>query len=780
MGMTRAQIDAELRSLGVEPPRDELLPGNNASPLEVPAGENYIQPGEEYYKGPHAITAPAPVKTKAEIDAELRALGYEPPKPEGFMHRAGQGAHGQLEGIGQMMDVLGQKGREAETIPYKSPEMQKIQEQMSLRHKTLPEYGKVIPESLGLSEEYIPGPEDTLGKVIHTGMKMLTPLPLKGAGYSNVGRGFAETGLKGAGKELGKDVTRALGASTAIEATPKIAEEGSIASMLEDFAKGIFGGAVASKAVQKSIGIVSKQKPSTEPSLSSLAASIRTHKPNTEVFSLAEKHELPLPFNIGLNNPDLNDLANNTFKKSRFTSNVYKDTVNKAHQALVDKVKNVIDSTSPHDFEPSEASREFVNIMKSHEEDAQKLAKAMYAEADSLAKKTDAIYPSRTNKAIYNISKDVESDLLESDKAAMQVMGITGKLKEKFNLPEPKKSVVKREFSKALLEKNPELLNEIEEAGIFSEGKKPIEVKRLIKVRQSLNRILDYDPDIKGVKARLYELRDAIDADIDSVANQEFIKRYRAANTFYREGVADRFRGDIARSVLTGEFPKEAFNLMGSIKGVEAVEKMAGTTPQGKEIVDALKKARLKDVFANSLKDEGLALAPFTNLFNRKEKNRELIKKLLSSNKKYQDLSEVSKVAKEFQKSGVDMLQPSATATTSADLAKLGQIGEGAMRFFLGAPAAAVLGHPSIATGLAAAGAGQMALNATKAKSINLISKLAADPKFTNDLRIYATAKSQGKNIYADTIMKRLIKHVEQNQRLITTTAINNRQKEKE
>lgn len=719
MGMTREAIDAELRSLG------------------YPVDKTISQP----------TISEKPTMTRSQIDAELASLGA--PVETGFMHRAGQVGRGIAKGVGSMLDIVGETGRSLqgnENNRIKILQGQPLEVAMRERREGIPEYGRSIPESIGLGEQYEPAEADTLGKVLQTTGEFLAPTPLPGLGYANVGRKLAAEGIKSGAKELAKEAALSGAAATAIKASPRFTEEGTALGSVEDFAKGLFGIKAADTIVQKNI----LKTMARAPKKVGLAAATVLAKPNERVLGLAKEHGVELPFNIGMRSRPMNFMANN-YLKSMFTSGVYEDALKSSNESMIRAVKKNIDELGPSTLKPSEASGEYRRFIEAEEDAAEKVSSQLYDEASKFLKKTDSVKPVNTAKFIVNMKEMLTRDI--KSPATKKVASIIGNLADSWGIAPPKLSA-RLPGGEPLrqLEDNPQLLDAYLKQ--FSNKMPMIPVSKLIGVRKELGTITKFDPTIKGSESYLNGLRSVIDKDIDKLSNKEFLSKWREANSTFKTSVADRFRGDIARSLLSHEMPTEAYSLLNTPANIREIEKIAGKSDKSKEIFDSLKKAKVRDIFSNALQDESLRVSPFINVFNKKEKTSELLEALVGK-PQFKKLSEISEIAEEFRHARQELLNTSGTAIASSDISKAEKLVKGALW--------------SIFNGGVGYGIGNMTGALTGVLMPNLISRLVASPKFVNEARAYAIARQNNRKLYSETILKRLIKLTEAEQRLMMT-----------
>lgn len=667
------------------------------------------------------------------MEKELARRSSQPPEePHTFGTRIGQYFHG-LAGAGEAVSDLLNKGTG-----------QMMAEKAGVEPEELPQFQKPVsgivtkPIEKLAGRPLTPDRDDTLGKVIHTAGELSLPFP--GSGYIKA----AGTGLKPLVKTLAREGAIAGSASTALHTTPSITDEGTAGRGLEDLGKMIIGGSLgktaATKTIAKDIENLASQGRFKTPK-TSLVAKIITMgaKPNAEALRIAEKHGIELPINVGMGSTPLN-FINNNYLKSMFTSQVYKDVFKKADEKMIGKVKGAIDSLGSSELKPNEASAQFKNFLKEDEKIFKKEVSTLYDDASKLLKEGEVVIPSNAGKSIRNgieiLNRDIQSP------GTKKVFNVLKELENAWNIA-PKKEKLSA-HGVPLPEKH---RAQIQGKAV---GLKPIEISRLDNVRKELNRLIDYDPEVKGMEAFLGRIVKDLEKDIESSPNKAFVDKRKEANKFFYNNLASRFETDLARAVMHGEAPVEAFNKMNTVENISLLEKIAGKTEKGKEVLDALKKAKLREILektttSGGLEKGSLVLGQFSKLFSKGEGKQELIEKLIGKSA-YNDLADVSKIAQEFSDSGKELLNTSGTAIASADIQKAEQI----IKYSL----SALYSGAGAGAGYAAAG-----LPGAVAAILmpNLLSRLLANPKFVKEARAYAIARSENKEKYAHTLLNKLI-----------------------
>lgn len=790
--------------------RDELLAELNRRQGNVMESASVNIPGE-YSMEEEVVERPSPFSENRNSilmrELERRKSAAKPTDEatsRGLGHRAGEFGRGLLGATGTMLDVVdyaseaSNKRKEAEQRrwkedhqreygedePYQKPGMlesafksvtepaQEGSYMKSFRDTDFPtKHREGLPESVGLGQEF--EPTDAAGRVMKGAGEFMAPIPIKGLGYGHAIKEVGKAGLKALPRVAAGEIGMAAGAAGALE-TPKLAKEETVAGTLEDFAKGIFGGMLGRKASDSTVrlgnkiisdGITKTAKDAPRKIAEKMVAAREAPlkkaaefasmgaRPDKEVFELAEKHGIDLPFNVGMDSRAMNFTANN-YLKSLFTARVYEDTLKNSDSSMVRAVKRSIDRISPEDFKPSEGSGEFARFLKGQEKEAEEMVSKLYNNAESLLKKGESVVPKNTLKSISDMKELLTRDVLSP--ATKKVTAVIKELADKWELGPVISKKVEKEYgnSPIIIEKYLEALGK---------SNKAIPIDKLIGVRKELGVITKYDPDIKGVEGWLNGLKSQIDKDIDSSPNKAFVDAYRDANKIFKQEVADRFRGIVSRGLLSREMPREAFSLLNTPQNIQKLTEIAGTSNASKEILEALKKAKVKEVFANSLKDESLALAPFTNLFTKGEGKRELLKSLLGK-QEFNNLDEMSKIASAFQREGRNLLNTSGTAIASADISKAEKLVKGTLFTILGGSGGAmVAGLP-----------GAVAAAATP----NLLSRLVSNKTFVRHAREYAVARQQGNESKARALLNNMIKTVEREQKIVAHLGTPTKKKE--
>lgn len=582
-------------------------------------------------------------------------------------------------------------------------------------------------------------PKDTIGKIAQGTGEFFAPLPIPGAGAA-----IAEAkGVKAVGGAIAKELIPAATASVAINATPKLFDEGTTAGFVEDLVKNIVGAKAGVKLsgrtemIAKRLNNIAQSEgygAAAKDALTSIkevpgnaltavkeapgkllakAASVGT-KANAEILSLAKKYGIDLPFNVGTEGRWQNFSANNIFNKSIFTSKVYETVVKTADDKMIKVVDEAIDSLGSSNLKPTEASIAYKDFLKEEAKTVYETKDKLYKEAESFLTKGDSVIPSNTESAITNIVDRLnKADFKSSD--TQSVYKILDDLGRKWGiiLDGPKDSGL-YDMTK-LMEK-------------LRSNKTPIELERLIASRSELMKAYKHDPLVSGSKALLKGVSEAIEKDIMASTNKKFVTARKEADAFYKLEVAERVQSDIAKSIMKGDAPELAYSYMTDIPNIDLIEKIAGQSENGKKVFNDLKKAKVRDIFSKSFENDGaLKTGNFASTF-KKEPQQELIERLVGKDE-YKKLKDIAKIAAEYSKSGRQLLNTSGTALTSSELGKVETILGGISGLF------GISGNP----GTILPGVGYAA-------TVNIGSRLVSNPKFVDKMHAYALAREAEKD----------------------------------
>jgi len=197
-----------------------------------------------------------------------------------------------------------------------------------------------------------------------------------------------------------------------------------------------------------------------------------------------------------------------------------------------------------------------------------------------------------------------------------------------------------------------------------------VRVKSLMNNKIALNDIINYETQT-GAKKLLKNLVGEIDRAIVSHGkdNASFAKNYINANKRYGEH-ARTFNNRRARELFRDNDPATLLNKMNSIQGINDLEKILSKTPQGKDMMNSLKRFKLDDVVAKNMVDsttQQIKLGTFSKLLE-KGNNRDIIRHILPK-QSYDRLVRLQKNSGQLANAAQKFLNPSKSGAVLIDYA---------------------------------------------------------------------------------------------------------------
>lgn len=597
-------------------------------------------------------------------------------------------------------------------------------------------------------------PTDDAGRFRQGIGEFLTPLP--GASTvkaAKVGAGIltkmgAKEASKIAAKNLigpgSKGLAAATGASALVNLTPRISEPGTLGGMAEDVLKAGVGAGAGKGALSLGKGVVNTALHPIKTAEKGLAkATSYLMTPKEEIINKAKKHNVEMPLHVGSDSHVL-DFVENNYTKSMFSSRKYNKHIEQADKSLLGAVNKELDTLGTHNVNPEVAASALTEHAKKQEEALRKQASALYAEADRSLTEFDFVNPRHTKSALG--SKEMKK-LLNADAPSPDEKKVISQIKDVMKAIN--KSSVPPDIAKQYSH-DPKMLEVLEKKFGKNKG---IHLDNLIGMKTSLLKTLNYESHVRGTEAVLKKLIHTLDTDIKLSKNREFVGKYKEANKFFRENIGETFREDVGASVIRNRAQKNPYLYMNSVRNIKKLERVVGNSPEGKKVLDDLKKAKMREILEpainGDLKGEGsLRTGTFANIFQKGEKKQDLIEALIGK-KSFDNLSEIAEISREWDRSGKRLLNTSSTSHVSSDLKASKQIGIEAFKaigFIFGAPGAAAYQFGPTSAAIAAAA------------NPYVVSLLLSNKDFITQARIYALARQKGNDKFADGVFKTMMR----------------------
>lgn len=588
-------------------------------------------------------------------------------------------------------------------------------------------------------------PKDTTGKILNAAGEFSFPV-------SNVVKGAKTTGqvLGAIGKHLG--IAGAGGA--ALEGTKdlRLTEEGTTGRVVEDFLTTLTGMAAGDKglsaAKQKIVGstenilerLLNKADRTAPKSVSSEKPNVfqkgvakvlsKGANPNLEVNAAARAEGIDLPFEVALGGKVHKFLAN-TGLKSLFVTKAYNNVIENADRDMINAVKNKIDQINPMQLDGELASINAKEFLKSEKSAIKSESDRLYDRQSSILKETDKVKPLNgfefANKILPEISPASPSKDMQFVATRISRIG-----KDWGWLPDLSK-----------FEDSPELIKKIKKAWGKDNNIKDISAKEIDIQLKALKNDLKYEREIPGVKNLLNGFISAIEKDLGSVANKEFLEARSEANKYFKENIGERIRTNMAESLLKGEVPKQAFTYMQSAPDIRQLKKIMGNSEAANEIISSLKRAKLEQMLVSNIMDSSgtITYSKLSNMFNKAPEKQALLKELLGD--QYAGMKKLSDISQGFVTAGKEFGNPSKTTLSARDINGIKDL-----LTVLGNTAATVAGS----TALHGLGVGM----AIEPLGIKVLSRIVSDKKIVNTAIKYAEAAQKAKSHDKEILGKRL------------------------
>ena len=596
-------------------------------------------------------------------------------------------------------------------------------------------------------------PKDTTGKILNAAGEFSFPV-------SNVVKGAKTTGqvLGAIGKHLG--IAGAGGA--ALEGTKdyRLTEEGTTGRVVEDFLTTLTGMALGDKglsAAKKKIvdssenileRLLNKADRTTSKSASEDVGVFRKGaakvlskgaNPNLEVNAAAREEGIDLPFEVALGGKVQKFMAN-TGLKSLFVTKAYNNVIENADRDMINAVKNKINEINPMQLDGELASINAREHLKAEKSSIKSEVNKLYDKASSLLKDTDKIKPVNTYEAMNNILPKISPASPSKDMhfVASRISRIG---KDWGFLPDLSK-----------FEDSPELIKKIREAWGKGNGIKDIPASEIDNQLKALKNDLKYEKDIPGVKNLLNGFISALEKDLGSISNKEFLEARSAANKYFKENEAERIRTTIAESLLKGEVPKQAFTFMQSAPDIRQLKKIMGDSEAANEIITSLKRSKLEQMLVSNIMDSSgtITYSKLSNMFNKAPEKQALLKELLGD--QYAGMKKLADISQGFVKAGKVFGNPSGTTLSARDVNGVKDL----IALLASAGAGMTVGTIAGATALH----GATVAAALEPIGINILSRIVSDKKIVNTAIKYAEAAQKAKGNDKEVLGKRLTRMV--------------------
>lgn len=474
----------------------------------------------------------------------------------------------------------------------------------------------------------------------------------------------------------GTDVMRSLGAGAALEAA-EANDLGPIGTMTAAVVGDLIGG-----------GIPALGKAALQPrkTLAKAAASFtKKDKLDLQKQLVKDFQEAGIQADIGtLTDSNLLKMMQTRLSQSGLTGDELDKFRKQLSEQIINEYKNVSKGLGESIFESRREASEIGKEMLSELRNTSKAEyDAIYAKARESAKNAQ-VNPLMLAKKVSEIEKAIAPGAVKSAEQ-QKVLGELQKLKQDIYKTDPK-------------------------TGKLTTQLKPANVEALINNKIALNDIINFES--QGGQLKLLQgLTKEIDNVLNTVKDPTFSKNWSQANKLFSQH-AKEFRSKPINKILIGKDPDAVFMQMNTVEGIRNLEKVLSKTPEGKRVMNGLKRLKLQEVIDNKMKDnvqEQVKNGTFANLL-KSPKDKEVIKEILGKDA-FARLTRLQKLSGKLAQSAEKFLNASKSGVTVVDVGLIGKVMKDVSQALAGNP------WPFAKTAAGFTGA-------------RYISKLMADPTF--------------------------------------------------
>lgn len=640
-------------------------------------------------------------------------------------------------------------------------------------------------------------PIDDTGKFLTYAGEFAAPIPIKGGKQvlDAVKGGTVKQAAGNIADMTGKNLARASGASTGMTMLDGVfSEKYEWPNAVLQLMEAVGGAALAEKAYGGAKGRIlqalGKTAYLTEEQLAKMSAKEAQQQkmgdPNfiqkgigkvlskavkkddgwDELIKAAKEEGVDLPFNVALGGGKFKNLLANNIFKSMFTNKIYNDVITNADQAMVNGLKEVIESVHPAPALRGQASDTARSFLKNESEAVMKEQKQLYDHAEILIKPEDKVSiapfiekadkilksmsdsPSGARAIVYNKILDIYKKwglLSKADqKVADELSSWVGKLANSGDATIPQ-----------------HIIDSVSNIGRSNKKDAQILASKVENLRKDWNQL--YDPAKVDFSKMFGSLTGGLKESLKTSTNKEYINAVFAADKFHEVNVANRIRTDMAQSLMKGEVPKEAFQYMDSPQRVRQLSHIMGESPQAKDIMQSLKRAKLNEILYEKAVDGGSTILTETGhikygaLANNliKSSNVELVKELLDP-EAFQQLQRLARISRGMHQAGREVgTNTSVTGIASSDIGQFKKMLDaalGSLDAFVGGGAALVGGHAALT------GSPLMGITSALAYPASIwgFSKILGHKKIIDAAIEYAQASVKNDSVKMRSILKEL------------------------
>lgn len=437
-------------------------------------------------------------------------------------------------------------------------------------------------------------------------------------------------------------------------------------------------------------------------------------KVRTEVMNAAKELGIEAPLSVQVNSP-LASFAENSFLKSAFAGEKYRDLVRNMNEGIVSTLKNTLNKIHPDRLSEMEAGLGVQEQLGEKIKAVKKEATKLYVEWENKLPRSEAWMPNNTLDVVQDIKSSFYTASPSRDEKTL--LHILRDIEENFQIESSRFHASNPEMSGL---QRPSLTETL--AGASEQGAVP--VKLLSGTRRSINAMADWDVMDGGVLDMLKGISGALEKDIyeyTQARNPQLWVEYQNANRFYKTQIGDALRNNFVKTLANTDRPELIMQHMGSESGILAVEKALGKDPKAVEALNAVKRLKLEQLLTDKIiAEDGTIYYGKANGILKDEKLQPILRKLLDTGNPEDNLYKGIEALRTFsggvKSAGKELANPSGTAIVVADMSRA----------------------TALATSLLTANPFYIGTAAVHFLSPKLVSHFIADPRFMKAVTKYA------------------------------------------
>ena len=431
-----------------------------------------------------------------------------------------------------------------------------------------------------------------------------------------------------------REGTRGLGAGVALEIA-EVGDFGPLGTMTAAILGDIIGGGAVGAA--KAIGRAAITPTKTAGKIGAFFTPNSKLQTQAEVIRKAREQGITLDIGSITDSKTLKFIQS-TLAASGLTGKALDDLRSQLTSDVVNSYKRVADGVGQIKFNSlHDAGETFINVASKLRKDARAANQVKYQAFENALTSADATNPTPILSEIQKVQNKLKPGSFKSD---------------------PQKKVL------GILE---EILPDLMDA----EGQiKPAKIKDLWNVKKALQDEIDYDT-VGGLDKLLNPVLKEIDKALIGygASNPKIKGLLTEANRIHSQNVKTFQEGTVGKFLKRGQNPDKILNSMDSTKGIREIKKALINSPEGREVWDGLRRAKLDQVIGDNMIDsttQQLKTGTFSKLLE-KGKNREVIRELVGP-EAYKKLEDLQYVSGRLAESSQKFLNASQSGTKGGDL----------------------------------------------------------------------------------------------------------------